>query len=717
MSSGNFAEVAVFLPVKGTFEYHVPSNLQDQLTRGSICEVPFQNKTETGVILNLTGRGSYDGEYREIARLVWNKPIPEYLIQLAKWLTGVTLTPLGQVFNRMIPGNLSVKPRKKEVYEITESFDRVKDFIEDHRARAPKQAELLELLLSRDERPTAPEIMREANSSRSPLTSLLAKGLVSARTVPDYEEYRPNQDRKILPEASPASKVDTDFPRGFGVVTVSGAFCDRLSVYLSFVDKVISDRAALVVAPNIFRAEELQNIFSTELDCTSITYHSRLSPGEISSRWRLVSSGEVGLVVGVLSSIYLPFPRLGGIVVEGEADRNYQLLDQDPRANFVDICLERARLEELPVVLGDTSHSIFTYHNSSGGSFSVATDIFRNEPFRRVDLTADDATSDAATERINRTLRALKKKVLEGGGPAVLIGERTAASNAIICGDCGQVIRCPRCEVPLKFTKHGNSGVCPYCGYREEVLTCPNCGGSNLDFVGSGLEEVENTLNQILPEAEVRVFDSRKETSADLYEVTRKLLAGEIDVLIGTWMIASYYLYGKVDFLGLLGPDLILDWASYRSTEWFITRIARGFDLVADDGTIFARTYHGDNPEVRSVLSGDWERVYRGELKSRQRLGYPPFTNLIELHLRQGSTAGSAGEINELKAEMEDCKSVESVLGPVESGRGGDSDHTEEKLLIKTGDIDGFYRSLSECLDQYDRGRIRIVLLSEQFAD
>ncbi|MFW6048557.1 MAG: hypothetical protein ACOC88_00110 [Candidatus Bipolaricaulota bacterium] len=713
MPPNNYARVAVFLPIRRAFDYLLPPVLRGRVVRGSICQIPFHGVQERGLVVDVLDEVDYEGEMSEIEGLVVEEPLDENLLQLGHWLAESTLTPLGQVFNRMVPSNLSVKPRRKKVYEISAPFEEVKEFIEERSSVAPKQVELLESLLSSDARLTGKGLRAEASSSRSPLDALVERGLVAGRDVPDFQSSGTELGLEVdssLDGPTPAAPPDA-----FATLNVHGSFRRRLAAYEAFIDRISPSASVLVVTPSIPRAEEMADILDGRGYCP-LPFHSGLTPGEASARWRMARAGEVRVFIGVVNSIYLPFMELGGIIVEGEGHRNYRLVDQDPKGDLVDVCLRRGEIEDVPVLVGDSAPSVGAYYDREVGDASDFIDSSVKDLVSSTDLLQDRAAGAIdGCGMSNRTIDLIGRS-LEKNERVVLIGERTSSSSAMICRDCGEVIRFPECEVPLKFTSEGSYGLCPYCGYRQDLLNCPNCGGTNLGFIGPGLEKVERELDDLFPKYRVERFSSRGGDYDELSRLSWGLLSGDIDLLVGTWAIASYYLYGKVDLLCLLGSDLVLDWSSYRSTEFYFKRVIRGLDLTREGGTVVAETYHASNPSFEFLFSGDLDRLYRSELRSRKTLDYPPYVDLFELHsggLNPDDRGNMAGRIKET---VEELRGVKSVLGPVTSGNSPSTAGGEFKFLIKLEDRDSFFRDFNREVDSSDLEAIRLVPLHSRSA-
>lgn len=716
MARKKFARVAVSLPIDKIFEYSIPPELEEEIAKGSICEVPFRDKPEHGVVLNLQEQGSYEGEYSEISGVLSPSPLSDNLMKLAEWLSESTLTPLGQVFNRMIPADLSINPRKKKVVGLKDPFARVKDFIEEFGSRAPKQVTLLKLLLSTDGYMAKKRLLDEASCSRSPLDSLIEKGLVGESSVADFSDDLVWSNLPIsISEAKKSQRKTRIRPNAFGVFTVPGELKSRLQVYLDCIHELASEGSVLLLVPNTFRAEEIKSLIKRKLNLTCYTYHSGLSAGQVSSHWQLVQSGTPDVVVGVINAVFLPFNNLTGIIVDGEGNRNYELTEQDPKGNLVDISLYRAKLEAIPILLGGSSPSVSTYYASNKGKTTSLTQYSFPGSVPKADLIIEDTRYLTGTRGLGDSMKEKILETVSRDEPVLLIGERTRSSNIMVCGDCGKVIKCPNCEIPLKFTSSGHFGFCPYCGYKEELVSCPNCGGENLNFLAAGLEEVGSELTGLLPSASIERFDSRVRDPHALFQLVNKLLTGELDILLGTWVAASFFLYRRLAFVGLIAPDLVLDWSSYRSTERFVKKVLCGLDLAGEDGTLVVQSYHPDNPVVSAVRSRQWEKIYQDELTSRQSLDYPPFIDLVEVQVKATREDQVKDIITHLKDRIAGLEEVISVLGPVKLPSNPNSGDYESKLLVKVSQFNSFLGEFPEILQDVNRDQIRLAPVFSRF--
>jgi len=693
MTSFKYANVAVFRPICSTFEYSIPDRLKKKIAVGSICRTSFRGESVRGVVLDLSGEPNFKGEKKSIKEVTSRTPLPDELLELARWLSRITLTPIGQVLNRFVPTDLSVRPRTKNVVELDTSFEAVRDFIERNERRSPKQVELLEYLLALDEPIEKNELLRKANSSRSPLDSLEEKKLVEISSLPKIK----GREKGIV--ADICHQVDLDIDSGeepvlkqdlFTQYTVNGTWDRRLATYLKIIGSLAEESTVLILVPNVLRAEEFAGMVEAELDLVALTYHSDLTDGEISSRWNLAFTEDVDVYVGVLSAAYLPISRMKGIIVEGDGDRNYDLTEQDPKGNLVKTARKRAELESVPFVVGGTGPSVESYKQVTGGKLESIDGNFPGGFKKSVDMVLESPEQRYGGRALSAGLKRALKQSFEKQGPALIVGSKTGTSSAAICDECGEVLRCSDCEVPITFTGSGNYGICPYCGSKRNLLVCNNCNSDDIKFIGSGLEKAEAEVRSILPEARVRRFESLEETWEDFLRLVGRVVSGEIDVVLGTSLVESFYLRGRSSLVGLLDLDLVNNRPSYRSTEFLLQRILAGLDLVGSEGKVFLQVREGRGGPFDFVRLRDWIGVYENELESRQRMGYPPFKNLIKIEIEKGKEKEARETANRLKEKLASSDGDFRLLGPTSNKFEKRKSRYRSDLIVKTDEMEVF---------------------------
>ncbi|MBS3788263.1 hypothetical protein KGY79_08735, partial [Candidatus Bipolaricaulota bacterium] len=569
MTSGGYANVAVFRPIRSTFEYAIPDRLKDETSIGSICRLPFRGESVRGVVLEVREEPNYEGERKLIKEIVSRDPLPRSIIELANWLSRTTLTPIGQVLNRFVPGDLSVRPRTEDKVELDTSFGTVRSFIERNKKKSPKQVELLEFLLALDEPIEKNELLRKANSSRSPLKALKEKDIVEIASLPEIERQevrtpgRLSSSLNLEREVQVKPELEED---DFAQYAVHGTGDRRLATYLEVIRNLKGEGTILILAPNVIRAEELRKMAREELDIIGLSYHSALTDGEISSRWNLARSDEVDVFFGALSTIYLPVPSLKAIIAEGDGDRNFDLTEQDPKGNLIETARKRAELEGVPLIIGGRGPSARSYYQIATGALETMDGNFPEGFNKSVDMALEAPGKGSGDQALGPGLKRALKRSYREEGPILIVGSKKGASSAAICAECGEVVRCQDCDVPLTFIGSGNYGVCPYCGSKANLFVCENCGSDELKFIGSGLEKAEAEVQSLLPKAEVRRFGSQGEKWKDFLKLAGEVLSGEVDVLLGTSLVESFYFQGKSALICLLDLDLVSNRPSYRST-------------------------------------------------------------------------------------------------------------------------------------------------------
>ncbi|MFB6214262.1 MAG: hypothetical protein ABEI54_00175, partial [Candidatus Bipolaricaulia bacterium] len=602
--------------------------------------------------------------------------------------------------NRFVPGDLSVRPRTIEGVELKGSFQSIRGFIERNEKKCPKQVELLEFLLARDEPVEKDELLRKANSSRSPLAALKEKDMVEIASLPEIGGPRTGTPRR------PSSPLELDRELGevpelepgvYAQYAVNGRGDRRLAVYLELVRNLAGKGTVLVLAPNVIRAEEITKMVREELNRIALSYHSDLTDGEISSRWNLARTDEVDVFVGVLSAVYLPVSRLSAIIVEGDGERNYDLTEQDPKGNLIETARKRAELEKVPLILGGRGPSVRSYYQVATGELEPITGGFPDGFGRAVDLALEAPGRDFGDRALGPGLKRALKSSYGKEGPALIVGSKRGTSSAAICDECGKVARCPDCEVPLTFTGSGNYGICPYCGSKANLLVCESCGSDELKFIGSGLEKAEAEVRSLLPEAEVRRFDSQEETWKDFLKLADEVLSGRVDVLLGTALVESLYFQDQGSLIGLLDLDLVNNRPSYRSTEFLLQRVLAGLDLAKNGGKVFLQTRGDRGGPFDFIKARNWRELYESELESRRRMGYPPFMNLIKIEVEKGEKKEAREVALKLKEDLTSAGGNYQLLGPTSNTFEKRKGRYRSELIVKTeeaGDLLDLVNSL-----------------------
>lgn len=717
MNNDLYARVAVFRPLRGTFEYVVPPELTAEVEPGSLCRLPFNRGLERGVILQLSEEKNYSGSLSKLDSLLLPRPLPPQLIQLARWIEKQTLIPLGAVFDLIVPADLSVKRGLPARFEPACTFNQLSSVLEELEGKAPQQRAVLNFLLTLDQPIEAGRIMGEVGCSRSPIKALLDKGYVRELPPDRWEGIDTSflahckgpkrgpmaEDEQALGSFSLKDKLN----EGFKALSLTGSRNRRLNLYRSLSVQLEEGEPLLVVCPDVHSTEELALFFKRCGAGKAVTYHGELSPGETASVWKSCLKGEGGIVVGTWKALFLPFKELGAIVFEAEGDGKYEPGRFPPRIGYGEIALQRARLNDVPLFLADFIPSIRSfYRREVGAKHYQALDLKGEE--NRANLEVVEAPKNEGKE-LGGELRDRLGECFRREEGAILVGERKGDATALFCPDCQQVLRCDHCGLPLVFYRSGSVGRCPYCGRTFAVFPCPSCGGKEVKPLGGGLGKVRNELREIFPQLRVEEFTGESGWK-DYFKFMGMLEKGELDLVLGTGLLPGVFLPDRVALLGFLGVDLALNRPHYRSSELLLGRISRGADRLGPDKRVIVQTGSVENEAIRSARDGRWRRFYDEELRDRKSLGYPPFRKLITIFLSAPDEEGGRKRAKRLKKKLREELADVQALGPSRPypprGREGE----RFSLLVKVDDVSELTDRLRPLVEKKEWSDLKIQL-------
>jgi len=423
-------------------------------------------------------------------------------------------------------------------------------------------------------------------------------------------------------------------------VTGSG----KTEIYINLIRKALeSQTQVLYMLPEIALTtqivQRLKKIFGTSMG----VYHSRFSDNERVEVWNGILSGKFKFVIGVRSSIFLPFDNLGLIIVDEEHDASYKQQEPAPRYNARDVGMILAQLHHAKVLLGSATPSVETYfhakQNKYGlvklekrfGEANLPEIVLANMGQERKMKTIKGEFSRLLLLRIEETL-ARKEQV-------IIFQNRRGYSPMMSCEDCGWVPKCVNCAVSLTYHQYRHVLVCHYCGYKETVpQQCPACTSTRIKTVGYGTEKLEEELNVFFPEAKIQRMDLDTTRSKTGYEsILAQFENGETDILVGTQMVTKGLDFDKVSLVGVFNADRMMHFPDFRSYErayQLITQVSGRAGRRARQGQVVIQTSNPEHPILNYILNHDFESFYQREISDRQQHDYPPFTRLIEIVTR-----------------------------------------------------------------------------------
>jgi primosomal protein N' (replication factor Y) len=701
-------EVALPLPLNTTYYYAVPSSLAAAVGIGVRVLVPFGRRTVTAYVLR-TGVTS-DAALKEVIRVLDDEPlITAGELEFLRWASEYYLHPLGEVLKGALPAGINVesRPRREGDGEELRGGRQVRTLL-CYRAVRPqpeagpltgKRLRIVSFLREAGEIP-ASRLRQECGADAATLRRLVTEGFVAVVTREVYrdpfraEEFGRDEPLPLNPdqERALAAVAVAIAARGFAPFLLHGVTgSGKTEVYLQAIAHVVNlGRTALVLVPEIALTPQLVRRFKRRFACGIAILHSGLSDGERYDEWRRIRRGEAAIVIGARSAIFAPLQRLGIIVVDEEHESSYKQ-GEGFRYNARDLALVRGKMARACVVLGSATPLVTTWEAAGSGRLTLLSlpERVRNLPMPETELVdlrrhRGETFSPLLLDRLGKTLAS--------GGQTILFLNRRGFATWVVCGECGEVLRCPNCAVTLTFHQGRQRHFCHYCDYSIPAPSlCPACDSPEMVLLGRGTERVAEEIAVQFPAARVVRMD--RDTTRGRGGHARQLKGvedGTIDILVGTQMIAKGHDFPGVILVGVITADASLNFPDFRSAE-------RTFQLLAqvsgragrgdEPGRVVIQTMSPEHYAVVAAVSHDYPGFCAQELEFRRELSYPPYSHLAALHL--SSTSGpavkqEAGAVSSLLRELKrELKSRVEILGPVTSPLGKIRGRFRWQLLLK----------------------------------
>ena len=630
------ADIAVPIYQNKTFHYTVPAELGPSVAIGSRVLVPFGSRRVTGTVVGFPSTSVQEG-LKAIIEVLGDALSPD-LIKLARWMADYYLHPLGLSIETMVPAALGAAKVKKEKYLSFLSGGHDVTSV-----RGPKQAELLRLLCDRQVIPweelggfSAATVKALCDKGMAEVVEKAAEeGTVSGEFVADLPPtLMPEQEEAVrrIGASAAAGTFDVFLLHG---VTGSG----KTEVYLHCIAALAGKgKGAIVLVPEIALTPQLLGRFRKRFGDRVAVLHSGLTDRERADEYRRIGAGLVDVAIGARSAVFAPFTSLGLVVVDEEHENSYKQ-DEGLRYHARDVAVMRAKFQDAVCVLGSATPSLESYYNARAGKYRYLPIENRvdHRPMPRVeivDVKILPKQSVYSPDLISAVQQRLDKKE-----QTLLLLNRRGFSSVLICGDCGKVIQCPSCSVSLTFHKSERRLKCHYCDFHmPPPAACPVCGGINLKPLGTGTQKVEEEVKALFPGARVARMDSDNTRGRDAHDrLLGRVDRGEIDILLGTQMIAKGHDFPAVTLVGAVDADVGLNLPDFRSAEktfQLITQAAGRAGRGAAVGEVIIQTMNPGHYSLRHSMTHDYEGFYREEIAYRSELGYPPVRRIIKIEVK-----------------------------------------------------------------------------------
>lgn len=518
----------------------------------------------------------------------------------------------------------------------------------------------------------------EDGDSPSSLNTLIKNGVFESfkHVVNRIEEEAAEREASVLSSTQQAAfdEIKSHFETKQSVLLHGVTGSGKTEIYIKLIQEVLeSGSQVLMLLPEIALTTQivgrLKQVFGSQMG----VYHSKYSDNERVEVWNGVISGRFPFVVGVRSSIFLPFDSLGLVIVDEEHEPSYKQFDPAPRFHARDSAIMLSYFHQAKTLLGSATPSFESYYNANQGKYGY---VELNHRFGDATLP-EYHLSNISTDRKKNLLkldstRLLREKIqhaLENQQQVIIFQNRRGYSPYVQCEDCGWTGQCVQCDVSLTYHQFAEELRCHYCGYKEKIpSSCPACGSTQLSTQGMGTERIEESLSLLFPEARMGRMDL--DTTRSKYGYQRLLdefAAGQIDILVGTQMITKGLDFGKVTVVGIWDGDRILNFPDFRAGERAfqqITQVAGRAGRRDIQGQVVIQSRNPDQELFQKVINGDYFEFFRQEMIDRKKYYYPPFVKLVKIVTRHADAKTAEKAAHALHHQMATIGVKKIVLGP-----------------------------------------------------
>jgi primosomal protein N' (replication factor Y) (superfamily II helicase) len=636
----------------GEFDYRVPDAFRPMISLGARLRVPLgkSGRLVVAYCVELKTSSSVRGRLKSVAGIM-DEPslISPEVLKLARWISDYYLCDLGPVLETVVPAGVRSQAGTRSV-PFFSLEPALKSQLPAMKLRG-KQAAVVSFLEGRSESASMSLLMETVQCSSAPILSLRKKGILrveqrrifstaTAERVPDKETIPTltGDQQLALEQILKALRSGTHATQLLWGVTGSG----KTEVYLRAIEEVVRyGRQAIVLVPEISLTPQTRRRFAARLNNVAVL-HSHLTPSERHGEWQRIARGEVQVVVGARSAIFAPVKHLGLIILDEEHEGSFKQ-EIAPRYHARDVAVRRASAAGIPLILGTATPSLESWHRAQNGTYELLTLPHRveNRPLPHVSIIdirqqyRDRSFQGALSRPLSHSIR----QTLGDGDQVILLLNRRGFSTHIQCPACGYVARCSQCDIALTHHREGEKAVCHYCNFQIPApVRCPECHFAGIRFAGLGTQRLEAELRGEFPQAKCLRMDTDTMQGAGSHEVALDAFRrGEVQILVGTQMIAKGLDFPNVTLVGVVNADVGLHLPDFRAVErtfQLVTQVAGRTGRGDKGGRVIVQTMNPDHFVIQCASRHDYATFASVELPLRKVHGYPPFGESLRLVFR-----------------------------------------------------------------------------------
>ncbi len=591
-----------------------------------------------------------------------------------------------------LSGYYHMKPPKTEQYYVLGDID-AEEMENRLSQKAPRQAQALRVCRQRG---IIEASVLEKLVPRASLRALLNKGYLRLSAPPSQHLSSSlalsAEQQTALTALEPQLKK-----KQFGVSLLHGVTASgKTEIYMQAIQKTLdSGRQAIMMVPEIALTRHLQQLYQARFAGLAVL-HSQMADGERYQSWQRVKAGQAEVVLGTRSAVFAPLPRPGLFILDEEHETTYKQ-EETPRYHAREVALFRAKQEGATVILGSATPSLESYYRAVKGEFGLLSMPERIAPARQPTVRIIDMRQNFRHDTqgaISAQLTQAIHERLERGEQTILFLNRRGYAPVTICRCCGQSIMCPHCAVSLTYHRDSDSYLCHYCDYRQEVPhNCPSCGMPGLHPLGSGTQKIEEEVGRLFPQARIGRLDMDSSRRKGIQnKILDSMQNRQMDILIGTQMVAKGLDYPGVSLVGVVDADILLhlpDFRAYERTMQLIVQAAGRAGRGQDRGEVLIQTYNPEHEVIAWAARYDYKGFYQAEIEARRLLQYPPYVHIMRIVIwdeQEGRGQLIAADIFNRIYEIIDAKEDQIIiLGPAPCPINRLRGKYRRQILVKAG--------------------------------
>jgi len=683
-----YADVIVARPARGLdrpFTYRVPPALQPHVVAGAVVEVPFRGGSLVGYVIDLHADAPSSLAEDAIRDVLQVRSPREFwgedLLGAAGWMQYYYGCLMVEALNAIIPEPVRAglwrkrpargAPARTRVVALTDNGPDPEPLLRALDGDGPQARRVLDALRRHGHLP-ASELLNLAHARTETIHHLRDAGLVKYRMVaPDQLSawHDPLKGTSALgsterPDLTPAQREAVDRilalraqGKAAAVLLHGVTGSGKTEVYLRVLEAVTeAGGTAVVLVPEISLTPQAVHRYRTRLGEKVAVLHSGLTDAERHEQWWSLRRGGMAVALGARSCVFAPFDRPSVLVVDEEHDSSYKQ-DSSPRYHARQVAIRRALQGNGVVVLGSATPSLESYHWAREGRYHLLElgERVEGRPLPEVEIVDLRRFGRGRPVALGAVLRERMREALAAGGQVMLLMNRRGFSSYLMCTDCGHMERCPRCDISLTVHAAPECLRCHYCLFEKgHMAVCPGCTGVSLKYFGSGTQRVEEELLGAFPGISLARMDAdTTRRPGDHLRLLEKFGRGEIQVLLGTQMIAKGHDFPGVTLVGVVLADTALNLPDFRAAERtfsLLVQVSGRAGRGARPGRVVVQTYNPDNPAVLLAARQDYKAFFDLELGHRRELSYPPFVHLVNVVFASEDEAAAQAAAHSLAA-------------------------------------------------------------------